>query len=213
MKGLLIKEKYLMWQVCKTLLIVPLLYLATVLVSVLFDHDLDMIPMGMVYLFMGIIPISTCNIEMASRWHTYCVTLPYSRSTLVSSKYVASLIIVALTTVLCTASLYIGILCGGELSMAAVIKMMFMGIGVCLLPATAFFPLHFGFYSMTGGGRIFFSGGIGGLVAGMNVVLMDIVDKTSDDPFGIAFIFMAVMMALFLLSWLISIAIFKGKDV
>lgn len=214
MKGLLIKEKYAVWHNCKWFLLIPTFYLAAVLVDVFGRYEaLDYFPMGMIYLFMGIIPVTTCNIEIQSRWHSYCMTMPYSRKTLVSSKYVSSLIVVAFSVVICAAILGICVLLGGKIEAESFISVTFMGIGCGLMPAAIFFPLHFKFYSTVGGARMLFSGIVGGMVGGMNIVFINVAENVGGGIFGGLFIFMLVMIVLFLLSWLISIAIFKRKDV
>lgn len=214
MKGLLTKEKYSMWHNGKVFLLIPLFYLAAMLISVFGRHNgLDFFPLEMIYLFMGLIPISTCNVEIQSRWHNYCMTMPYSRSTIVSSKYISSLIIVALTTVMCSAMLGICVLLGGAVSAESLAGMTFMGIGCGLMPATLFFPLHFKFYSTVGGARLLFSGLVGGLIGGMNAFFLNFTEDAGAGMTRGLFIFMLVMMALFALSWLISIAVFRRKDV
>lgn len=212
MKGLLIKEKYLMWHNCKVYLLIPLFYFAVIMIGV-FSHrrELDYFPMGIVFLFMGIIPVNTCNVEIQSRWHNYSMTMPYSRSMMVSSKYIASLIIIALTTVMCTGLVGIAVLFGGETQ--NLLQNMFMGIGMAFSPTIIFFPLHFKFYSTMGGVRLLFSGLVGGLIGGMNIFFINFAENANTVLTSSMLIFMAVMIVLFGLSWLISLAIFKGKDV
>ena len=214
MKGLLTKEKYIMWHNCKWFLLIPLFYLAAMILSLFTGHgNLHYFPLGMVYLFMGIMPITTSNVEIQSRWHSYCMTMPYSRRQLVSGKYSTVLIIVVLTSVICAAIFGISVLLGGDADAESLIQLMFMGVGCGLMPAALFFPLHFKFYSTVNGVRMLFSGIVGGMVGGMNIVFMNIAESAGGALTRRLFIFMIVMMALFALSWLISIAVFRRKDV
>lgn len=216
MKGLLIKEKYGMWHNCKVFLIVPLFFMAAMIAIALQSHGtrIEGFPVGMVFMFMGLMPATMCNVEIQNKWQSYCLTLPYSRSQIVGSKYICTLIVVALTVVFSAVMLGLCVLIGGSFDIELVVRLLFMGIGMGLLPATLFFPFHFKLYNKTGGARLLFGGLIGGLVGGINSILMTMDDEITDgEVFGGTFIFMLVMMALFLLSWLISIAIFKRKDV
>lgn len=216
MKGLLIKERIAMWHNCKSFLTIPLFFMAAMLAIALKSQGtrIEGFPVGMVFLFMGLMPATMCNVEIQNKWQNYCLALPYSRSQIVSSKYICTLIILALTAVFSTAMLGICILIGGNFVIETAVRLLFMGIGLGLLPGALFFPVHFKLYNKSGGVRLIFGGLIGGIVGGMNSVLLSMNDDiNTGDIFGGTFIFMLVMMALFALSWLISIAIFRRKDV
>lgn len=214
MKGLLVKEKCSIWNTCRTFLIIPVFFYAALIAGVIHKGmDIDGFPIGMVYMMMGLMPISVINQEMTSRWHINALTMPYTRAQIVSAKYIAVLMINALTTIMSAAILLICLAAFGSKggSAAAICKMLFGGIGMGLMPAAVFLPTNYKYYDSIGGKRMVISMLAGGTIGACNMVIMERVQKGS--LFGGGFVFMCLMIVLFIVSWLLSIAFFSKKDV
>ena len=209
MKGILTKEKYVIWHTCSLYLIIPLFFYVIMIVTLFIRKTtLDGFPIGMVYIFMGIIPITTTNADIQSRWSTSCLTMPYSRSQIVSAKYICALILTAGVTVSWLMMIFICRMLGADITANTILSLTFTGTAFGLMPAAIFLPLSFKWYNTTGGKRIVLGGIMGGVVGGANSYIMSHVPGAKGSA-----IFMGMMTAAFFISWLISVKIFERKDV
>ena len=86
MKGLLLKEWYMMKKYCKTYLLITVVFLA---ISCVNDQNLFFV----VYpcLLCGMIPVNLQSYDERSGWTHYSGTLPYTKAQLVSAKYLTGL--------------------------------------------------------------------------------------------------------------------------
>ncbi len=91
MRGLLLKDLYIVLRSYKYLLVVVGAYVAVMLASL--DAEPNMVFIAYTGLFLGMIPTGTYMHDEQSRWTEYSLTLPYSRAVLASSKYVMGLLL------------------------------------------------------------------------------------------------------------------------
>lgn len=97
MKGLLLKDWYMMQKYCRAYLLI-----AVVFVSVSFINNENLFFVFYPCLLCGMIPVNLIAYDERSHWLQYSGTLPYTKAQLVSSKYLIGLlaqITVALITV------------------------------------------------------------------------------------------------------------------
>lgn len=92
MKGLLLKDWYLLCRHCRAYLVILVVFLAIGLLS----------PDSVFFLFYpvlmaGSIPVTLLSYDSVSRWESYSRTLPYSEGQLVAVKYLISLFAVLAT--------------------------------------------------------------------------------------------------------------------
>ena len=87
MKGLLLKDWYMMKQYCRAYLLVTVLFLV---ISAVNSENLFMVFYPC--LFCGLVPVSLLGYDERSRWLQYSATLPYSRAQIVSGKYLIGLL-------------------------------------------------------------------------------------------------------------------------
>ena len=216
MRGLLEKEKISMMNICKVFLLVPLIFYAALIYgAVIKGHSTDGFPIGLVVIMMGIMPIAVINQETLSKWHVNVLTMPYTRSQIVSAKYITALIINLLTAILSVAVLTFCSVCGADtngINAVVTANMLFGGLGIGLMPSVIFLPLSFRLYNSVGGIKTILGALIGGFMGGSNMVIMEQVMK-SKGIFGGGFIFLCVMLVLFFVSWGLSILIFRKRDV
>ena len=209
MKGLLTKEKYVMWHNCGVFLLIPLFFFTAMAITLFSRHsELDGFPVGMVYMFMGIIPVNISNTDIQSKWHLGCLTMPYTRRQVVASKYICGLILVAGVTVAWVVFMSICAMLGAVITFKTALSLILTGCAMGLLPSTAILPFSFKWYDTIGGKRIVLGGLAGGLVGGANVIIMNRVPGLTGSA-----IFFTVMVVAFFISWLISNRLFERKDV
>ncbi|SFC71054.1 ABC-2 transporter permease [Ruminococcus albus] len=214
MKGLLVKEKYSICNTCKLFFIVPLAFYAVMIIgTVLKGQKLAGFPVGMIFMMMGLMPASIINQEMQSKWHIGVLTMPYTRNQIVSSKYIMALIITFITLIVTGDVMISCLLISGQMDSENVlnaVKMLFGGIGMGLMPSIIFMPVNFKFYNTVGGLRVLIGALLGGFMGGSNMMIMDSVQDGR--IFGGGFVFMCLSLVLFLISWGVSILLFRKKD-
>ena len=215
MKGLLVKERYSLINTCKVFLLIPLVVNIVLMIAVMVKrHEISGFPVGLIFTMMGIMPASVINQEMRSNWHVGVLTMPYTRTQIVSAKYVITLIIVLLTLLMNAAFLGVCLAFSSGLSAHSIVetaKILFSGIGMGLLPTIIIMPLTFKFYGNGNGVRLIMSALFGGFIGGSNVMIME--NAQHGGLFGNGFIFMCITIVLFFISWGVSILLFRKRDV
>lgn len=88
MKGLLLKEAYMIRRYCKAYLLLVIVFL-----SVSFFGNDNLFFVFYPCLFANLIPVALLSYDERSKWDQFCGTLPYTKAQQVSSKYVVSLLI------------------------------------------------------------------------------------------------------------------------
>lgn len=86
MKGLLLKDWYMMKAYCRNYLLIAALFIG---LSVMNDDNLFFVFYPC--LLCGMIPVNLLGYDERSRWMQYSGTLPYTRSQIVSGKYLIGL--------------------------------------------------------------------------------------------------------------------------
>lgn len=86
MKGLLLKDFYMMKKYCRAYLLIVVVFTAVSLVS-----DNNMFFIFYPVLLCGMIPVNLLSYDERSHWIQYSGALPYTKSQIVSSKYIIGL--------------------------------------------------------------------------------------------------------------------------
>ena len=85
MKGLLLKDWFVIWKQCRYLLFVPAVFLA---VSALSDDSQFFAIFA--FLLSAMYPMTVMGLDEQSKWERYALTMPFRRRNLVLSKYLLS---------------------------------------------------------------------------------------------------------------------------
>lgn len=206
MKGLLIKDYYLIKKLCRMVLIMDLLFV----VFSVFD-EWNLFFSYYCCLITGITPISLISYDEQGKWDVYAGTLPYSRAQLVSVKYLVGLlcsafVLLLLAVVQAAKRVYVG-------SFVPVEYFSFLAVlaSLCLLLPALVFPLVFKFGAEKG--RIFNMIVIG-VACAVSALASTYSMNTSVKlriPLPSAF-FLAVAALLYFLSWRLSIRIYTKRE-
>lgn len=94
MKGLLLKEYYMIAKYCRAFLLIVVVFLA-----VSFFSSDNMFFIMYPAILASMIPVTLISYDEREKWNVYSGTLPYSRAQLVSAKYLAGLFFSALVFV------------------------------------------------------------------------------------------------------------------
>lgn len=98
MKGLFLKDAYMIWKYCRGILFITLVFF----VGQNFINDADSFSFFYIAypaIFYGMIPVQTLFYDEKFKWHTYSTTLPVTRRQVVSSKYLLTLFCACVMTI------------------------------------------------------------------------------------------------------------------
>lgn len=101
MKGLLLKDWYVIRNQCKYILLISLLW---VVISVLSANGGELYFAIIGSVLLAILPITVMGLDERSHWESFALTMPYSRRAMVLSKYLLSLLAMAASCILYTAA-------------------------------------------------------------------------------------------------------------
>ena len=86
MKGLLLKDWYMVVKYCKAYLLISLVFIGA---SIMSDDNFFFIFYPSI--FCSMIPITLLGYDERSKWDQYCAALPYTKAQIVSGKYLIGL--------------------------------------------------------------------------------------------------------------------------
>jgi len=208
MKGLILKDLYMALKYGRLFLIITGFMLA---VSVLVAES------GFIFAFFpvlmcGAIIISLMAYDDMSRWSRYVGTLPCTRAQIVSARYITALILLGGTMVLVAIARIIAMLIHNCFSIGTLLEDMSVPFVIACFMTGVALPAMYRFGVEKS--RLIYMlivGGVSGFSA-MLVHLMPSEMKQSEIPGSTLAIVCAVMAALFALSWLLSISVYKKKE-
>ena len=88
MKGLVLKDFYLLTRYCRNFLLVAFVFLVMYI-----SNPGNTAAITMLCAVTGILPITLLSYDEREGWITYCQTLPYTKAQYVSAKYVMGLFV------------------------------------------------------------------------------------------------------------------------
>lgn len=207
MRGLLLKDWYMVLKYCRMFVLVVAVFL---LVSI-FGEDSEFFMLYPIFL-AGMVPVTLISYDERFKWNTFCQTLPCSRGQYVSGKYVValmSLVVVWLLTLALQALRLaavegVGLTAEALLPWTALLALGLMITGVVL-------PVIFRFGSEKG--RI------------MNILLVMVafaaggaLSKLQPEvhasfaPAAGLFLLLLIAMAVFALSWMLSVGLYRKRE-
>jgi ABC-2 type transport system permease protein len=209
MKGLLIKEWFVLWKQGKLMIFLALIY------SIYAAFGNGYFFAGFSVVFLSMLPITIMGLDERSKWDHYAVTMPYSRKDIVLSKYIVTLsgvTLAALLFVLSTALKWI--IEKNPADFAGLMKEAMMLLALGLFYSTLNLPIAFKFG--VDKGRMWFILITVIIIAGLGVAfkLME-TDATQIEIFFQNLPAIAPSLAslgLLLLSASISIRIYENKE-
>lgn len=213
MKGLLLKDWYLCWKYCRIMLFVVIIFS----IYAVIPGNTSYFPLMYGSFFMGMIPSTLYAYDERERWIGYSATLPVSRAQVVSVKYILSLLTCAASVLLHALILGVrALLRPGELSIGYSLNLLGVVIILCLLFPAVSMPSVFRLG--TEKGRIFrliIAVVIAALGGGLFAFSLNYEHGlTHFLQSGRVTILAAVLFvtALFALSWRLSIAFYRRRE-
>ena len=140
MKGLLLKDWYMLKAYCRTYIMIAICFF-----GVAFFADENLMFLFYPCILCGMIPINLLAYDEASHWQSCFLTLPYTRKQYVSSKYLIGLIIQLIITALSGIIFSIQMITSGTFILSEVFILILLVYMVSSLNAALCMPLIFRF--------------------------------------------------------------------
>ena len=207
MKGLLLKEFLLLK---KNLIWYVLVFLFFGIMGIFAPEVSTFIPM-----FMSIAICGNINDDDKSKWSLYSQSLPLERKIHVKAQYNATFIFSAIATIF-TALIYVisTIVTFNQFDIRQLFTLCAVSVVISLVPISVYIPFTYKF-SSENGRNILIIIYFGLMFFAPTTFLLDFIDWNLGDPPAVStsLIAMAVIIAVFLLSWFISVKIYEKKDI
>ncbi len=205
MKGLLLKDLYMIMKHFKMYLLIDVIFIA-----VAFFSDENMMFLVVPMMLASVIPITLLAYDERSHWTEYCGSLPYGRAQIVSAKYLIGLLMEAATALVVFAALLIKDRSGAVDQIFGAVFVMFV-ISLMFPTFCLPFSLKFG----TEKGRLIYYvviAAAAGIIALTANRVDDITFLLNANTHLLPLLYLG-MPVLYALSWLLSIILYNNKEV
>lgn len=207
MKGLLLKDWYMMKKYCRSYLVIAALFIAVSLVNA--DN---MFFLFYPCMFCGMIPDNLLAYDERSRWTQYSATLPYTRAQLVSAKYIIGLLTQVSVLVLAGISQGVKMAVSGAFVLSDFMVLMLLLLTVSTV--TSSISLPFFFKLGVEKGRTAYYAMIG-FVCGASVLassLLNAQPETEIQPNLLLVVLALVGLGVYALSWYLSVVFYRKRE-
>lgn len=208
MKGLLLKDWYMMKKYCRSYLFITVVFIAVSL----FESE-NMIFIFYPCMLCGMIPVNLLAYDERSRWMQYSGTLPYTKDQIVCGKYLIGLITQLSVFVITGLAHAVNTLIAGNFLWGEFAVLMLMLLFVSMLSSSICLP--FVFKLGVEKGRMAYYIMIG-LVCGASVVASKVL---IEHPMGeiqpnlVLALFVLLGIGIYILSWYMSIVFFRKREI
>ena len=138
MKGLLLKDWYMMKKYCRSYIFIATAFIALAL----FSND-NMFFIFYPCLLCGMIPVNLLGYDERSRWMQYSGTLPYTKTQIVSAKYLIGLLAQAALLIVTGVSQGIKMTAAGNFVFGEFVVLMLLMLVVATLSSSISLPFIF----------------------------------------------------------------------
>lgn len=206
MKGLLYKDLIMTMKYCRTFLLVTAIFVAALVVEP--DNGFYM---AYPCLFVSMIPVTLISYDERDKWDQFSGILPASRGQLVSAKYLVGLLVQLAVLVLSGIAWFVGLNRAGTFAAREYLSALVILMSVALLVPAILLPCIFKLGVEKGRMAYYIVMGLFG--AGTAMVAFSDVDlnAVAFPAWGAGGIFL-VCSGLYALSWLLSIRIYRNKE-
>lgn len=209
MKGLLLKDWYQIKSNMKTMY---LTVLAVLVIWTLSASGASTFAMNYAAIFLGILPVNLLTYDQSVGWVEYGQTLPVSKKTLVAEKYLVGLLCAAAAIVVGGIFVVALILGKGKVVDGSALFLMQGSVCIILLVNGISLPLLYRFGAEKARMIYFLTfAGFGAMLGGGGAVLQEVQQESADGwplhpPFWLAAAFLLAVLALYAVSWRVSVA-------
>jgi len=207
-KGLLLKDWYMMKKYCRSFLLIAAVFLA-----ISFAGDENMFFVFYPCLLCGVLPVNLLGYDERSRWMQYSGTLPYTRAQIVSAKYLVALL--AQVAVLLATGLVQGIkmVMNGSFSLEGFLTLMLLMITVATVASSISMPFMFKLGVEKGRSAYYVMVGV---VCGASVIAPRIFKgqlRFNARPNVLLAVLAAAGVGVYALSWYLSVVFYRKREI
>lgn len=209
MKGLLLKDFYMLLKYCRAYLLIALVFFG---VSLAEDGN-NLFFAFYPCIFCGMIPVNLLAYDERSKWLQYSETMPYSKAQIVSGKYIIGLLVQLLVAIFTGIVQAVRLHINGGFSWKAWFVLMILLIIVSLFASSISLPFMFKLGVEKGRMAYYIMIGV---TCATSVIAASVFSKTSQSNLqadAILAILLFGMIAIYALSWYLSIQFFKKREV
>lgn len=208
MKGLLLKDLYMIAKNCRMSIAIAIVF---GLVSL---FNIGNLTFFLFYpcMICGLIPVTLLGFDERMKWMEYSGTLPYSRAQLVSVKYLIGLILQGAMMLLVLAGYAVKNLTAGTFRTEEFASILVMLISVSLLATAISLPFIFKLGIEKGRVAYYISLGIVAAfcIVGANLIMEELPNGTAGGPILLAVC--AFSAVLYAVSWYLSVVFYKRRE-
>lgn len=208
MKGLLLKDWYMMKKYCRSSLFVAVGF---IVLSLIGNDNLFFVFYP--FLLCGMIPVNLLGYDERSRWIQYSGTMPYTKTQIVSGKYLVGLLVQVILLIVMGVVQTVKMMTAGEVVLGDFAVLMLLMFIVSTL--TSAIPLPFIFKLGAEKGRtayyvmIGFACGVSILASGFYKGQLGI----EMNPNWLLAVLVVAGIGIYILSWYMSIVFYKKREI
>lgn len=197
MKGLLLKDFYMMKKYCRSVLFLVIVFN----IAILFGKENIFFSVYPI-IISGMIPVTLLSYDASFKWNAYFIAFPYTKKQMVTAKYIIALLSVLSATVIGVVCLTAKGIAAGE-GMKEIVNAAMGLLSAALIAPSLILPVVFRFGAEKG--RIIYLIIVGLLCALFAVALSLTIDGVVIDFH--AWFFVPISAVIFAVSWLISVKV------
>lgn len=207
MKGLLLKDIYMMAKYCRAYLLIAILFIA-----ISFAGNDNMFLVFYPCIMCGIIPVNLLGYDERSRWLSYSETMPYTKAQIVSAKYLIGLGAQMVMMVITGGAQAIRMIIQGEGQIETFMVMLMLLLIISLMSSAISLPFMFKLGVEKGRMAYYIMVGVvcAGSVISSRLLSGGIQAEISSN--GILPLLCLVIIGLYALSWYLSIVFYKKRE-
>lgn len=208
MKGLLLKDFYMLKKYCRAYLLIAAVFIAASLMS-----DENMFFVLYPCLFCGMIPVNLLGYDERSHFLQYSGTLPYTKTQIVSAKYLMGLFAQIAILIATGVAQAVRMGMNGTFVLGDYLMLMFMVFIMAAISSSISLPFMFKWGVERG--RIAYYVTIGVVCAGSVLASNLVTGEVHSDMQmnGVLLLLCLVGVGIYALSWYLSVLFFKKREI
>lgn len=206
MKGLLIKDFYMTVKYCRTYMLILLAFIGASCFS-----SNQVFFLFYPSLLAGLVPVTLISYDEREKWNVYAMTLPCSKTEIVTSKYLMGLFFELIILVLSGAAQAVRMVIGGSFDSVQYLSLLVAMFFIGLLAPSLLLPFIFKFGVEKGRIAYYI------LIVGICVAATLLVGSGFNFSMYLSAVWTLVVIAvaavlIFTISWLLSVALYKKRE-
>ena len=208
MKGLLLKDWYMMTKYCRSYLFIAVVFVAISLVS-----NGNMFFVFYPCLLCGMIPVNLLGYDERSQWMQYSETMPYTKAQIVSGKYVIGLLAQLTILLIMGVTQAVKMMIAGNFVLGEFAVLMLLMLIISTLTSSISLPFMFKLGVEKGRAAYYV---MVGFVCGASVLASGLFRGyfgTGIEPNLVLAILAVVGIGIYIFSWYMSVVFYKRREI